>query len=88
MSYEVEFTARAEAHLSRLDWTVEQRVRSKIYEMAASAETWPHESLTGPFRGYCRLRAGNYRVFYVYDRAKRKIGVQAIGHRREIYRPR
>ncbi len=85
MNYAVEFTAQAQDDLSRLDPTAERRVRNKVYEMAASAASWPHEALTGPFRGYLRLRAGAYRVLYVCDHAGRRIAVHEVGHRRGIY---
>ena len=51
MSYEVEVSRRAEADLSKLDQRVERQVRGKIDDMAATAETWPHEALTGQYRG-------------------------------------
>ena len=67
MRYKVEFTARAEDDLSRLGRITERRIRNKIYQMAASAASWPHEALTGPFRGYLRLRIGDYRALYICD---------------------
>lgn len=85
MPYDAEFTARAEDDLSRLDSITERRVRNKVYQMAASAASWPHEALTGPFRGYLRLRAGDYRVLYVCDHARRRIAVHQVGHRSEVY---
>ena len=86
MNYEVQFTALAEADLAGLDGRVEDQVRRKIAEMAASAEIWQHRALTGPLRGYCRLRVGNYRVQYVFDRTARKIAVHRVQHRSEAYR--
>ena len=85
MGYDVEFTAQAQDNLSRLDRITERRVRNKVYEMAASAASWPHEALTGPFRGYLRLRAGAYRVLYVCDHARQRIAVHEVGHRSGIY---
>jgi len=33
-----------------------------------------------------RIRVGNYRVIYDFDRAKGVLHLLAIGHRREVYR--
>ena len=62
MGYDLEFERPAENDLSRLDTGVERRVREKINDMAASAESWQHVALSGQFRGEFRLRVGNYRV--------------------------
>ena len=86
MSYEVEFTGLAEADLAGLDNRAEEQVRRKIAEMVASADIWRHNALTGPFRGYCRLRVGDYRVWYVHDRAAREIAVHRVQRRSEVYR--
>ena len=86
MSYEVEFTAQAEADLADLDGKVEGQVRRKIAEMVASAEIWQHTALTGSYRGYYRLRVGNYRARYELDRANRLITVLRVQHRSEAYR--
>ena len=86
MSCEVEFTAQAEDDLADLDGKVEGQVRRKIAEMAASAEIWQHTTLTGPYRGYYRLRVGNYRVRYELDRANRRLTVLRAQHRSEAYR--
>ena len=86
MSYEVEFSRRAEDDLSRSDRQVEQRVRNRINEMAASARTWQHQALTGQYRGLFRLRVGNYRARYDLDHANRRITVLSVQHRSDAYR--
>lgn len=88
MDYLVEFSRRAEFDLARLDRTVEQRIRSKISAMAASAGTWPHEALAGQYRGQFRLRVGNYRVRYALDRANCQIDILRVQHRSVSYRNR
>ena len=85
MSYEVQFTALAEADLAGLDGRVEDQVRRKIAEMAASAEIWQHTTLTGSYRGYYRLRVGNW-ARYELDRANRLITVLRVQHRSKAYR--
>ena len=86
MTYDVEFSNRAEADLSGLDPQVELRVRRRIYEMAASARTWQHQALTGQYRGLFRLRVGSYRARYELDHDNGRIIVLRVQHRREAYR--
>ncbi|MDE2785881.1 MAG: type II toxin-antitoxin system RelE/ParE family toxin [Chloroflexota bacterium] len=86
MTYDAEFSNRAETDLSGLDPPVEQRVRRRICEMAASAQTWPHQALTGQYRGLFRLRVGNYRVRYDLDHTNRRIIILRVQHRSEAYR--
>lgn len=85
MTYDVEFSRRAQSDLSGLDRGVEQRVRNRINEMAASARTWQHQALTGQFRGQFRLRVGSYRARYELDHANRRIIVLRVQHRSEAY---
>ena len=43
-------------------------------------------ALKGEFEGLRRLRVGNYRVVYEWQRSELVILVVRIGHRREVYR--
>ena len=86
MSYEVEFTDLANDDLASLDNRIGESVRRKIAEMAESAAIWRHRALTGPLRGYYRLRVGDYRVQYVLNRSERKIAVHRVQHRSDAYR--
>jgi mRNA interferase RelE/StbE len=33
-----------------------------------------------------RLRVGDYRIIYTFDKTRNEIHLLAVGHRREIYR--
>ena len=85
MPYEVEVSQRAQADLLRLDSRPALRVSDKIDWLAENADLVHHEAMTGQFRGMHRLRAGDYRVVYALDRENRKIIIDSVGHRREIY---
>ena len=54
--------------------------------MAENVETISPEALRGPWRGVFKLRVGDYRVIYTYDRAGRKIIVHFVRHRRKVYK--
>ena len=73
MIYSVELTDRAEDDLSRLDQTVAQRVERRL------------RRLTGRHAGKFRLRIGDYRALYWLDRVNRRVVVESIGHRSDVY---
>ncbi|MDE0433195.1 MAG: type II toxin-antitoxin system RelE/ParE family toxin [Bryobacterales bacterium] len=62
MIYSVAWTPAAEADLRRLDARVAERIAAKIEWLSENADTARIETLTGRWRGVCKLRVGNYRV--------------------------
>ncbi|MEW6572213.1 MAG: type II toxin-antitoxin system RelE/ParE family toxin [Bacillota bacterium] len=80
------FTPDAEADLARLDAPVAQRVLKRLRWLAEKFEVIRPELLTGQWQSIFKLRVGDYRVLYTCDRAKRKIIVHFIRHRREVYK--
>lgn len=84
--YEVEFAPDAETDLARLDAPVAQRVLKRLRWLAEGFEAIKPEALTGQWQGVFKLRVGDYRVFYTYDRAEQKIVVHFVRHRREVYK--
>lgn len=84
--YQVDFTPGAESDLSRLDVPVAQHVLKRLRWLAENFEAIKPEPLTGQWQGVFKLRVGDYRVFYTCDRAKRRIVVHFIRHRREVYK--
>jgi mRNA interferase RelE/StbE len=51
-------------------------------------ETARLETLTGELAGFHKLRVGDYRVIYLILHDEQTLVVNAVGHRREIYRKR
>ena len=88
MSFGVRITEEAFGDLARLDKDIAQRVLRRIRWLADNAEQVNRSALTGPFTGYFKLRAGDYRVLYVVDDDAEEIIVRAIGHRSAVYRDR
>jgi mRNA interferase RelE/StbE len=83
---DVSFTPGARNDLKALDVGVAQRIIHKIRWLAENCESIMHEPLSGSLREYLKLRVGDYRVLYTYDRRKKHIVVHIIDHRRRIYR--
>lgn len=84
--YRVDFTPDAEAAFARLDTLIAQRVLKKLRSLAENFDTIKPESLTGEWQGVFKLRVGDYRALYTFDRTKQKITVHFVKHRREVYK--
>ncbi|MDO9130596.1 MAG: type II toxin-antitoxin system RelE/ParE family toxin [Anaerolineales bacterium] len=84
--YHVDFTPNAEVELARLEATIAQRVFKKLRWLAENFESTTPEALTGKWQGVFKLRVGDYRVLYTFDRTKQKILVHFVRHRREVYK--
>jgi mRNA interferase RelE/StbE len=63
---------------------VRESVQSKIDEMGAHLDTYPHKRLQG--RPEFKLRVGDYRVLYEFDVKLGRIYLHYVGNRREIYK--
>jgi mRNA interferase RelE/StbE len=63
---------------------VRELVETKIQDLGLHLSDFPHHRLKG--RAEYRLRAGDYRIIYEFDREKNILYLIAIGHRREVYR--
>ena len=84
--YQVVFTPDAEADLARLDTPVAQRVLKKLRWLAQNLDVITPEGLTGQWQGVFKLRVGDYRVLYTFDRTQQKVVVHFVRHRREVYK--
>jgi len=84
----VEFTARAEADLARLDKPIAQRILKKLRWLAENFQAIPPEPLTGQWQGMLKLRVGDYRVIYTLKTERQMIIVHLVRHRREVYKIR
>jgi mRNA interferase RelE/StbE len=83
---EVRFSPGALEDLRKLDASTGQRVFEKVRWLGENYQTILHESLVGRLRGYYKLRVGDYRVIYRYEREPQRITVHLIGHRSQVYR--
>ena len=68
----------------RLGSGLRDRIQTRIDEMGARLDSFPHHRLKGSNR--FRLRVGDYRIIYTFDLEQNAIHLLALGHRREIYR--
>jgi mRNA interferase RelE/StbE len=84
-TYTVEYEPEAIADLKRLSMDIRKRVIAKINWLAANFEQLQPQSLAAELAGFYKLRVGDYRVIYEFDRDSRVINIDKVGHRSEIY---
>jgi len=63
---------------------VRDSIESKVHQLGSWLGDYPHQRLTG--RAEYRLRIGDYRVIYDFNRERNILYLVALGNRREIYR--
>ena len=80
--YNVKFTARALEQLEGLDKPIAQQVLKKLHWMAENFDQITHLPLSGNLKGVFKLRVGDYRALYTFDRTE--IVVHFVQHRQEI----
>ena len=86
--YQLRILDAATRELSALDRQVASRVAKRVRWLAENLDSIKPQPLSGELSELYKLRVGDYRVIYEILRAEQTIVVHAIGHRREIYRPR
>ena len=89
MSYQVEIGNKADAQLAELDIAIGASVERKIQWLADNAAGMVHRRLVGmpmDLAGLCKLRVGDYRIFYWIYPAKKIVRIYRIQHRSEVYR--
>jgi mRNA interferase RelE/StbE len=85
--FDVILTSEAQADIGRLDPSVQTRVLDRLEWMGENVHLIRHLSLRGEeWRGCLRYRLGDYRIMYLLDRARSKLVVLKVGHRRDVYR--
>ncbi|MBW4650858.1 MAG: type II toxin-antitoxin system RelE/ParE family toxin [Kastovskya adunca ATA6-11-RM4] len=85
MSYLVEYEPEAFADLERLTQAVRERVINKINWLAENFDQITPQPLTADLSGFFKLRVGDYRVIYEFNREERVVFIDRIRHRREVY---
>ena len=88
MTYQVRFLDDAIRDLARLDKSIARRIIERVRWLAENVETARLETLTGELADFHKLRVGDYRVIDLILHDEQTLVVNAVGHRREIYRKR
>ncbi|WP_193197224.1 type II toxin-antitoxin system RelE family toxin [Nostoc sp. MG11] len=85
MSYEVKFSKSAKKQFRKLPLDVQERIQTKINDLAIEPRPNGVKKLQGDDNSY-RVRVGDYRVIYELDDDILIVTVIKVGHRSEIYK--
>lgn len=86
MSYKIEILPTALKSLEQLEREVMERVLEKISYLEENFDNMNHIPLRGQFLDLYKLRVGDYRAIYSFDRDERIVRIHLIGHRKDIYK--
>jgi len=84
--YRVKFTPEALKQMENLDKSIAQQVLKKLHWMGENFDQTTHLPLTGTLKGIYKLRVGDYRALYDFDKDVQTIIVHFVQHRREVYK--
>ncbi len=73
-----------DADFFKLPTAIQARIESVIDRLGTNLDTHSHRRMKGVEA--FRLRVGDYRVIYDFDRANGLLHLLSVGHRREVYR--
>ncbi len=85
MTYFVEYSPSSFADLEKLTQTVQAHITKKIDWLIDKFDEIIPQALTANLSGFYKLRVGDYRVIYEFDREEKIIFINRIRHRREVY---
>ncbi|MCA2718798.1 MULTISPECIES: type II toxin-antitoxin system RelE/ParE family toxin [Microcystis] len=85
MSYSVTFEPESITDLDLITDFIRLRILNKIEWLAINFEQITPLPLTREWSGFYKLRVGDYRVIYEFDRESRIIIIVRVGHRSEVY---
>lgn len=85
MSYSVTFEPESITDLDLIPDFIRLRILNKIKWLAINFEQITPLPLTREWSGFYKLRVGDYRVIYEFDRESRIIIIIRVGHRSEVY---
>ena len=83
MSYSFEWELNSFNELNKLPLEISKRIIDKLEQIKENPEHFI-EKLKG--MPEFKIREGDYRIIFLFDKAIKKLKIQAVGHRRNIYK--
>lgn len=83
--YTIQIKRSAVKALQGLPGHTQAQIRKQIDSLAENPRPVGAQALRG-YRGFFRLRVGDYRIIYQVEDPRLLVLVVRIGHRREVYR--
>jgi mRNA interferase RelE/StbE len=82
----LDFTPEAERDFKKLDKSLKKRISEKLDWLLKNFDNIIPLPLSGEWRGFFKLRAGDWRVIYKVEWEKNRIIVHVIDRRDKIYK--
>jgi mRNA interferase RelE/StbE len=82
----IDFTSEAEDDLGGIDSIIRKRIIDKLDWLQNNFDSITPLALDDKWRGFFKLRVGDWRVIYKIDWNKNRILVVVIDHRTKIYK--
>ena len=89
MTWTVKISSRADHYYMRLDKDLRIRIKKELAELAEFNNPPEHQQvkhLTGEFKGFYRLRIGDYRLIFTLLEDIHTIAVVNISPRGDVYK--
>ena len=83
-SWNVQWEKRAVKEFEKLPIYIQNRILKKVRLLKENP--FLGEELHGEWKGFRKLRIGDYRVVYSLEKAIKVIAIVKVGHCRDIYR--
>jgi len=80
----LKFTEEAKEDLAKLEKPTARQVFPKLCWLADNFDSLSPEPLIGDLKGIYKLRVGEYRTLYTFD--KSQLSVHFVRHRREVHK--
>ena len=86
--WQVEFSEEAEADLRQIQKTWRRKILERINWLAENFDTIVPPPLHGSWKGFFKLRVGDWRVVYIIEYDRRIILIRYIDRRDKVYKRR
>ncbi len=86
MLWKVNFTYEGEEDLEKLNKEIKERVLNKIIWLKNNFDQVASLPLSNKWRGFFKLRVGNWRIIYDVDNSMKEITIHRIDKRDKVYK--
>ena len=83
MSFAIEWELNSHVELDKLPKEVAIRILEKLDHAKDNLDHFTEKLIEMP---EFKIRVGDYRIILLIDKARQKIKIQAVGHRKNIYK--